>query len=254
MQAVQQEAKQGGAERTALFHAAGRLHAVAAPAAHADGILCSVVQRLDSTQEGVGHTQALQRLPQEIPRYAVVRALEIQEAAKQRVFQVGRAIDEVLKGEHRVQRGHARSEASLRGRTEACSLGVLYQAYVDEGRVQAQDWLPNCNGAVVTGLGGIAALVDRDHQAAVNSSRQSACTEPTIEHGCEGRQEQVWRRFVRVAPGAKGVAKQLRRQAAGAHRAAIAQALERVKYFLRAEGPAEFLIWAALGLPRQMPE
>ncbi|KAK9845887.1 hypothetical protein WJX81_005145 [Elliptochloris bilobata] len=44
-------------------------------------------------------TQALQRLPEKGPRHAVVRALEVQEAAEERLSQVGGVIDQVLETE-----------------------------------------------------------------------------------------------------------------------------------------------------------
>ena len=85
MQAVQQKPEQGRAQRAALLDAAARLGADAAPAANPDGVLRKRVQRLHRLQYLPMHARAPQRLP-DAARHAVLGALEIQEAAEERLL------------------------------------------------------------------------------------------------------------------------------------------------------------------------
>jgi hypothetical protein len=113
VKAVQQEAKACWAERAALFDAARRRHASAAAPAHADGVLCVGVQRVDSRQHGAVHAQACQRLPQQRSRHAVVGPLHVQEAADEWLPQAARAVEQVLQV-------HTGCKVDMAGRKPGC--------------------------------------------------------------------------------------------------------------------------------------
>ena len=107
------------------------------------------------------------------------------------------------------------------------------------------------DGPVVAGLRRVAALLDGHHQAAVCSSGHGARAKPAIDHGREGREEQVRRRRLRGGRNAKGVAKQLSGQTAGARGAPIVQALECREDLLLREGPVELCRWPGQRLRRR---
>ena len=82
MKVIEEDAKQGGAERAALPHANSGRPAGTCSASdfHAHG--APIIQGLNGCQHAAMHPKALQRCPQQIVLHAVISLLEINKRRK----------------------------------------------------------------------------------------------------------------------------------------------------------------------------
>ena len=105
--------------------------------------------------------KARKDFPEQRPLNSIIRALQIQKTAKQRLLASTKSIHTMHQHKQGVQGRQLRAEAKLCVRAQAVKLSEADYASIQDARIDPHERISHRNGAVVGRLGRIPSFVDR---------------------------------------------------------------------------------------------
>ena len=146
VQAINEEAKQGGAEGAALPQTHGGGLAVPSDSVDPYGEQAPIIQGLYGAQHGAPYPQPAKKVPQHLPLHPVTCRLEVHKAEIQWRLEASVLVNDVLQHKSLMDGAVLRPVACLSGRSEVLLLRVLDQALRQDASMQPTERLATAIG------------------------------------------------------------------------------------------------------------